>query len=77
MIADPEIFRLFEEEEIDQALEEIITRSLIVKKHVVEEDEKEQKMCIRDRIGTARNHFSAYTGNKERVYRNGERLEKS
>lgn len=25
MIADPEIFRLFEEEEIDQALEEIIT----------------------------------------------------
>ena len=34
MIADPEIFRLFEEEEIDQALEEIITRSLIVKKHV-------------------------------------------
>ena len=42
MIADPEIFRLFEEEEIDQALEEIITRSLIVKKHVVEEDEKEQ-----------------------------------
>lgn len=44
MIADPEIFRLFEEEEIDQALEEIITRSLIVKKHVVEEDEKEQNL---------------------------------
>lgn len=44
MIADPEIFRLFEEEEIDQALEEIIIRSLIVKKHVVEEDEKEQNL---------------------------------
>lgn len=44
MIADPEIFRLFEEEEIDQVLEEIITRSLIVKKHVVEEDEKEQNL---------------------------------
>lgn len=44
MIADPEIFRLFEEEDIDQALEEIITRSLIVKKHVVEEDEKEQHL---------------------------------
>ena len=44
LIADPEIFRLFEEEEIDQALEEIITRSLIVKKHVVEEDEKEQNL---------------------------------
>ena len=44
MIADPEIFRLFEEEEINQALEEIIIRSLIVKKHVVEEDEKEQNL---------------------------------
>lgn len=44
MIADPEIFRLFEEEDIDQALEEIITRSLIVKKHVVEQDEKEQNL---------------------------------
>lgn len=44
MIADPEIFRLFEEEDIDQSLEEIITRSLLVKKHVVEQDEKEQNL---------------------------------
>lgn len=44
LIADAELFRLFEEENIDDVLEEIITRSLLVKKHVVEQDEKEQNL---------------------------------
>lgn len=49
LIADEALFKLFEESafnfdtthHIDPQLEEIITRSLIVKKNVVEEDEKE------------------------------------
>lgn len=51
LIADPELFELFEKHdanfqnnEPDEILEEIITRSLIVKKKVVEEDEKEANL---------------------------------
>ena len=56
LIADPELFELFEKHdadfqnnEPDEVLEEIITRSLIVKKKVVEADEKEanlRKRCV-------------------------------
>lgn len=42
MIADKTLFELFEESNPDDVLEEIIIRSLTVKKHVVEQDEKEQ-----------------------------------
>lgn len=42
LIADGELFRIFEEEDIDANLEEIICRSLIMKKNVVEKDETEQ-----------------------------------
>jgi len=42
MTSDPELFRLFEEEDILSNLETIITRALTVKKLVVETDEKEQ-----------------------------------
>ncbi|MBQ7889129.1 MAG: 3-dehydroquinate synthase [Erysipelotrichaceae bacterium] len=41
-IQDEELFRIFEEEEIEENLEEILVRSLKIKKHVVEEDETEQ-----------------------------------
>ena len=51
LIADPILFKLFEEHdanfqnnEPDEVLEEIITRSLIVKRDVVEQDEKEQHL---------------------------------
>lgn len=51
LIADPELFSLFERNDVnldpndlDSDLEEIITRSLIVKKHVVEVDEKETNL---------------------------------
>ena len=41
-IQDAELFRIFEEEEIESFLEEIILRSLMMKKRIVEEDETEQ-----------------------------------
>lgn len=45
LIADKELFELFEKaENVDEHLEEIITRALKVKKAVVEEDEKEQHL---------------------------------
>ena len=44
LIYDPELFRLFEEKEIESHLEEIIYRALRVKKDVVEQDEKEQHL---------------------------------
>jgi 3-dehydroquinate synthase len=40
--SDPELFRLFEEEEINESnIETVIIRSLMIKKSVVENDEKE------------------------------------
>lgn len=45
LIADRELFEIFEKaENIDDCLEEIIPRALKVKKAVVEEDEKEQNL---------------------------------
>lgn len=41
LTSDPELFRIFEEEDIPQAIDEIIIRSLNIKKNVVEKDEKE------------------------------------
>lgn len=41
MIADKELFEIFETKEILKHIDEIIIRSLLVKKNVVEEDEKE------------------------------------
>ena len=41
-IQDAELFQLFEEGDIEQQLEQILLRSLMMKKHVVEEDETEQ-----------------------------------
>ena len=41
LIGDEKLFELFETENIEDHLEEIITHSLMVKKKVVEEDEKE------------------------------------
>ena len=38
---DADLFRLFEEEPIEEQIETIITRSLMIKKKVVEQDEKE------------------------------------
>ncbi len=43
LIADKELFTLMEKEDCVAQIEEIIYRSLLVKKHVVEIDEKEQK----------------------------------
>lgn len=42
LIYDPALFKLFEKEEIDAHLEEIIYRSLCMKKEVVEQDECEK-----------------------------------
>ncbi|MEF9975579.1 MAG: 3-dehydroquinate synthase [Oscillospiraceae bacterium] len=42
LIADEELFRIFEYEDIDENLEEILRRSLMVKKNIVEVDEREQ-----------------------------------
>lgn len=45
MIADSELFELFEKtDDVEEHLEEIITRALKVKKAVVEQDEKEQHL---------------------------------
>ena len=41
-IQDAELFRIFEEENVEEHLEEILLRSLKMKKRVVEEDETEQ-----------------------------------
>ena len=42
LTADAELFEIFENEDIDEALPTVIERSLRIKKRVVEEDEKEQ-----------------------------------
>lgn len=42
LIADPQLFALFEQGHIDEQLDTIIARALAVKKRVVEQDEKEQ-----------------------------------
>ena len=41
LTSDKTLFELFEQEDIDRNLEQIIIRSLIIKKNVVEQDEKE------------------------------------
>ena len=41
LLGDPALFRLFEEGDIQQNLEEILARSLRVKKAIVEQDERE------------------------------------
>ena len=41
LIGDAELFEIFENENIDEHIDEIIERSLLIKKQVVEEDEKE------------------------------------
>lgn len=41
LIADEQLFELFEEGDVDKDIEEIIYRSLAVKKNVVEKDERE------------------------------------
>lgn len=42
LTSDAELFGLFEKGNISENMDEIITRSLIIKKNVVEQDEKEQ-----------------------------------
>lgn len=42
IIADPELFALFEKNTPEEDIEQIIYRSLRVKKHIVEQDEREQ-----------------------------------
>jgi 3-dehydroquinate synthase len=44
LIADPALFTLFETGDIDGDIEEILARSLAVKKHVVEQDEREKNL---------------------------------
>lgn len=44
LIADPELFLLFEQGDIDEDIEKIIYRALLVKKNVVEQDEREAGM---------------------------------
>lgn len=44
MIYDRELFSIFEKADVKESLDEIITRSLMVKKDVVEKDEKEQSL---------------------------------
>ena len=41
LIADAELFELFETQDAHEKIEEIITRSLVVKKNIVERDERE------------------------------------
>lgn len=42
LIADEALFELFETEQIEEQIEEVIYRSLVMKKNVVEKDEREQ-----------------------------------
>ncbi len=42
LTSDAELFELFEKGNINESMDEIITRSLMIKKNVVEQDEKEQ-----------------------------------
>ena len=42
LTSDAELFELFEKRNINESMDEIITRSLMIKKNVVEQDEKEQ-----------------------------------
>lgn len=42
LTSDADLFKLFEKRNIKENLDEIITRSLMIKKNVVEQDEKEQ-----------------------------------
>lgn len=42
LTSDAELFELFDEGNINENMDEIITRSLLIKKNVVEQDEKEQ-----------------------------------
>ena len=42
LTSDAQLFELFEKGNISDNMDEIITRSLMIKKHVVEQDEKEQ-----------------------------------
>lgn len=44
LIYDPQLFELFEKQDIAEHLDDIIYRALLVKKSVVEQDEKEQNL---------------------------------
>ena len=44
VIADPDLFELFEKGDIKADIEEIICRSLVVKKNIVEKDERENNL---------------------------------
>ena len=44
LLADPELFSIFEKEDVDDRIGEIICRSLRFKKSIVEQDETEQGM---------------------------------
>lgn len=41
LTSDPQLFDIFENKDIDENIDTIIERSLLIKKHVVEQDEKE------------------------------------
>jgi 3-dehydroquinate synthase len=44
LIYDPRLFELFEADDLYQRLDEIICRSVLIKKEVVEQDEKEEHL---------------------------------
>ena len=65
LIADPELFALFEQGKPEDNIEQIIYRSLRVKKNVVEQDEREQgqRACLNfgHTIGHAAEKLGNYT----------------
>lgn len=65
LIRDPELFELFESDDCMEHLDEIIYRSLLVKKAIVEEDENESSVRKLLNMGHSYGHaYETYHGGK-------------
>ncbi len=68
MIADPALFALFETEDVDAHLEEILQRSLLVKKRIVEQDEREENVRALLNFGHTIGHAIESAGGLSGLY---------
>ena len=68
MTSDRALFELFENEEIESHMDEIILRSLQIKKSVVEQDEKEAGLRKILNFGHTIGHGIESSGNMEQLY---------
>ena len=68
LTSDKELFEIFEKEDISANIDEIIIRSLNIKKSVVEQDEKESGLRKILNFGHTIGHGIESSGNMEKLY---------